>query len=308
MNEIFSDPIFYNNDSIWNFLSGKSGNFNYVTSLLVFLSEAIVLYFIVVSSLLLYFKRLDWKIHLAVFILFLALGDILPATQVFGFIGGILNNDRISTMNAETFRHILAFGITLGLITLSFMKTKRSISRVVFAGSGTIIFATTFVFHIVYFHTLQAVGLYSHTNHAQMITLLDEKDFTSYCELSNLKCYSGEQREEISKIEDVWIRNYLVDRLRKIESFTTYDVRDINLEIMKTNIVGGGARTGYFRKNDFGWRVAINEDSVKSFARSLELAFWVQMVIAHYVWVTLSLFVIFAHEKRVFRRNHIKTQ
>jgi hypothetical protein len=184
-----------------------------------------------------------------------------------------------------------------------FLKKYRTVSRVVFGASGTIIFATTFVFHIVYFHTLQAVALESHTNHAKMVTLLDDKNFMPYCDMSNLKCYSGKGRDSINDIPDKWIGNYISDRLQYIKNYN----QPIRFEIMKSNILGGGARTGYFVKGyDDDWKVVINQTAVKSFAKSLELSFWFQMVFAHTIWILLSNLVIVFHDIKVFRRNQIK--
>lgn len=305
MNEIFSDPLFLKNDKIWSFLTGETGNFNAVSSLFMNLDEGVVVYFIFISFILCFYKRVNFLLHLGLFGTCILIGDFFPSQYILHFLGGILNNSRIYNLNGETFRHLIAFILTIPLIILAFKKHTRSVSRVVFAASGVIIFLTTFVFHILYFHTLQAVALNSHTNHAKMITLLDDNEFEQYCNFSNLACYSGERKEELSKVEDRWIRNYVIEKLAEIESIRSYEIRDISFEIMKTNIVGGGARTGYFKKNDKGWKVVINQDSVKSFSRALELTFWVQMVIAHYIWVSLSLFVIFAHERRVFKKNHI---
>ena len=306
MKEIFSDPLFLNNSYIWDFLMGDTGNFNQITLVLMKLDEAIVMYFITISFLLIIAKRIDWKIHLIFFVLFGVMGDIFPAQAILQFIGSVFDTPRIYNLNAESFRHIIALFSTIVLVFLAIKQKTRSVSRVVFAASGIIIFLTTMVFHILYFHTLQAVALNSHTNHAKMITLLDDKDYNEYCALSNLQCFSGREKSELSTVSDPWIRNYIQNKLNEIEAKRSYEIRDIRFEIMKTNIVGNGARTGFFKKNDSGWRVVINQDSVKSFARALELTFWVQMVMAHFIWISLSVLVILAHEKRVFKKSHIK--
>lgn len=306
-NEIFSNPLFYDNQVIWNFLSGESFLFDNVITFLMTIEEALIMYFIVIGTSLLLLRHIKWFWHFGALIPFVFLGDIVPSNFITSTLGFIFNSDRLRNLNTESVRYIILLIPTIGLLGLSFKGSTRTISRVLFAASGTIIFATTLIFHLVYFHTLQAVALESHVNHAKMVTLLSDTDFNPYCELSNLSCFSGDDREDIEDIEDKWIANYIIQRLQQIDSFKDYDNSELNIDIMKTNILGGGARTGFFSKGyNNNWRIVINQSAVKSFSKSLELSFWIQMVFAHVIWLLMSNLVIVFHDRKVFKHYHLK--
>lgn len=269
-----------------------------------YMQSSLLMTLMFINIFLLFAKNLNFIVVFVVLALSLTLGNDLIPSQLIIKMTGQLFSERFAETNTESAKYILLLLTMLPHVTLIAMKSYRSVARFVMVVVSLAFLFTTTIFHFGYFHGIQSVTIIEHSRLPFVVSTMTEKDFAKACNSLPIKCYSNLTHDSTDLIGEPWV---LAQFEKQIVPETRYaNGKTISEPMLKTNILGGGAEVVWVRyQSESDWRIVISEEILDPITNSLQIHFWLQTLIAHFIWLTLGLFVIYRHEQ-YFKKKAFK--
>ena len=288
----YSYPIIYDIKSIWNDLISDTGKISNIVDVSEIITFGIAYYCIIIGIILIFNKKINMTRQFFIFIF--ATFGIGYINSVYFIEEKIINTgifygvERLTNTNIAAFKYIILIPISLILTILSIYRKTRSFDRIIAASFSLFISLSTIIFHILYFHIIQATHLQSHEIYLQ--NGIDS--YSEFCLQGNTNCFEGRDINNID-IPDEWIKNFVIQEYNNGENN--------QFIILKTTNNFEGPRVGYFKKfPNNTWKVIIENRKSTTFGKGMELAFWIQVASAHLIWLLGAFFISYRHKKMLY--------